>query len=154
MLAQGQSPSAKRGGLAADVSSRLIFLKKKSCIFTFWKKKEEKYIEACGCYMAYSIFRTHSIQLEPWHPNYYPACCSVLVSRKKDSCKKLLLMKACSSPGQLSPGSLKLDKSGCQTITPTSAGSPESHAVLGSSGWYQADLKALQQQKEAAAVPS
>ena len=29
MLAQGQSSSAKRGGLAADVSSRLIFLKKK-----------------------------------------------------------------------------------------------------------------------------
>ena len=33
MLAQGQSSSAKRGGLAADVSSGLIFLKKK-------KKKE------------------------------------------------------------------------------------------------------------------
>ena len=29
MLAQGQSSSAKRGGLAADVSSWLIFLKKK-----------------------------------------------------------------------------------------------------------------------------
>ena len=29
MLAQGQSSSAKRGGLAADVSSGLIFLKKK-----------------------------------------------------------------------------------------------------------------------------
>ena len=29
MLAQGPSPSAKRGGLAADVSSGLIFLKKK-----------------------------------------------------------------------------------------------------------------------------
>ena len=29
MLAWGQSSSAKRGGLAADVSSRLIFLKKK-----------------------------------------------------------------------------------------------------------------------------
>ena len=28
MLAQGQSSSAKRGGLAADVSSGLIFLKK------------------------------------------------------------------------------------------------------------------------------
>ena len=28
MLAQGQSSSAKRGGLVADVSSRLIFLKK------------------------------------------------------------------------------------------------------------------------------
>ena len=33
MLDQGQSPSAKRGGLAADVCSGLIFLK---------KKKEEK----------------------------------------------------------------------------------------------------------------
>ena len=31
MLAQGQSSSAKRGGLAADVSSGLIFLKKKKC---------------------------------------------------------------------------------------------------------------------------
>ena len=30
MLAQGQSSSAKRGGLAADVSSGLIFLKRKS----------------------------------------------------------------------------------------------------------------------------
>ena len=29
MLAQGQSSSAKRGGLAADVSSELIFLKTK-----------------------------------------------------------------------------------------------------------------------------
>ena len=29
VLAQGQPSSAKRGGLAADVSSRLIFLKKK-----------------------------------------------------------------------------------------------------------------------------
>ena len=29
MLAQGQSSSAKRGGSAADVSSGLIFLKKK-----------------------------------------------------------------------------------------------------------------------------
>ena len=28
MLAQGQSSSAKRGGLAADISSALIFLKK------------------------------------------------------------------------------------------------------------------------------
>ena len=30
MLAQGQSSSAKRGGLAADISSGLIFLKKKN----------------------------------------------------------------------------------------------------------------------------
>ena len=30
MLAQGQPSSAKRGGLAADVSSGLIFLKKKN----------------------------------------------------------------------------------------------------------------------------
>ena len=29
MLAQGQSSSAKRGGLAEDISSRVIFLKKK-----------------------------------------------------------------------------------------------------------------------------
>ena len=33
MLAHGQSSSAKRGGLATDVSSELIFLKKKKCIF-------------------------------------------------------------------------------------------------------------------------
>ena len=32
MLAQGQSSSAKRGELAADVSSGLIFLKKKEKI--------------------------------------------------------------------------------------------------------------------------
>ena len=32
MSAQGQSSSAKRGGLAADVSSGLIFLKKKGNI--------------------------------------------------------------------------------------------------------------------------
>ena len=32
MLAQGQSSSAKREGLAADVSSGLIFLKKKGLI--------------------------------------------------------------------------------------------------------------------------
>ena len=37
MLAQGQSSSAKRGGLAADVSSGIIFLKKK-------KKKETIFI--------------------------------------------------------------------------------------------------------------
>ena len=35
MLAQGQSSSAKRGGLVADVSSGLIFLKK--------RKKERKH---------------------------------------------------------------------------------------------------------------
>ena len=33
MLARGQSSSAKRGGLAADVSSGLIFLKKKEETF-------------------------------------------------------------------------------------------------------------------------
>ena len=38
MLAQGQSSSAKRGGLAADVRSGLIFLKK--------KKKEDEEEEA------------------------------------------------------------------------------------------------------------
>ena len=32
MLAQGQSSSAKRGGLAVDVSSGLIFLTKKSVL--------------------------------------------------------------------------------------------------------------------------
>ena len=38
MLAQGQASSSKRGGLPADVSSGLIFLKKK------FKKKFKKYI--------------------------------------------------------------------------------------------------------------
>ena len=42
MLAQGQSSSAKVGGLAADVSSGLIFLKKKK-----------------GCRLFYKIFDTH-----------------------------------------------------------------------------------------------
>ena len=40
MLAQGQSSSAKGGGLAADVSSGLIFLKQK-----FSMKDNEKKIE-------------------------------------------------------------------------------------------------------------
>ena len=44
MIAQGQSSSTKRGGLAADVSSMLIFLKKKKrillkIIFLKWKVK-------------------------------------------------------------------------------------------------------------------
>ena len=34
MLAQGQSSSAERGGLAADVNSGLIFLRKKKNVFT------------------------------------------------------------------------------------------------------------------------
>ena len=38
MLARGQSSSAKRGGLAADVGSGLIFLKKK-------EKRKETEIE-------------------------------------------------------------------------------------------------------------
>ena len=37
MLAQGQSSSAKRGGLASDVSSGLIFLKKKKKDSEPWK---------------------------------------------------------------------------------------------------------------------
>ena len=32
MLSQGQSPQPKRGGLAVDVSSGLIFLKEKECL--------------------------------------------------------------------------------------------------------------------------
>ena len=44
MLAQGQSPSAKRGGLAADVSSGLIFLKKN----TKNKKPTTMYLGALG----------------------------------------------------------------------------------------------------------
>ena len=38
MLAQGQSSSAKRGGLAADVSSGLIFLKKKNKQKKNWRE--------------------------------------------------------------------------------------------------------------------
>ena len=41
MLAQGQSSLAKRGGLAADVSSGLIFLKKKN--YVEQKKTDKKY---------------------------------------------------------------------------------------------------------------
>ena len=40
MLAQGQSSSAKRGGLAADISSGLIFLKRKEKT----KKKKKWYL--------------------------------------------------------------------------------------------------------------
>ena len=39
MLAQGQSSSAKRGGLVADVSSGLIFLKKKIIMTTREERK-------------------------------------------------------------------------------------------------------------------
>ena len=54
MLAQGQSSSAKRGGLVADVSSELIFLKEK-------KKKKEKnlkkreYLEVVRCTVNHSM---------------------------------------------------------------------------------------------------
>ena len=41
MLAQGQSSLAKRGGLAADVSAGLIFLKKKKKNFYKSNKKED-----------------------------------------------------------------------------------------------------------------
>ena len=41
MLAQGQSSSAKREGLAADVSSGLIFLKKTQ------QKTDERYSSVC-----------------------------------------------------------------------------------------------------------
>ena len=41
MLAQGQSSSAKRGRLAVDVSSGLIFLKKKKVVFIVMKMKDE-----------------------------------------------------------------------------------------------------------------
>ena len=40
MLAQGQSSSAKRGGLAADAGSGLIFLKPK-------QNKAEQFLEVC-----------------------------------------------------------------------------------------------------------
>ena len=42
MLAQGQFSSAKRGGLAADVNSGLIFLKKKKMKNKLHKKKAEE----------------------------------------------------------------------------------------------------------------
>ena len=48
MIAQGQSSSAKRGGLAADVGSRLIFLKRK-------KRKEKKE----GCIFPSMFFRAY-----------------------------------------------------------------------------------------------
>ena len=49
MLAQGQSSSAKRGGLAADVSSGLIFLKKKLLeVGTVWGSWANRAI-SCKC---------------------------------------------------------------------------------------------------------
>ena len=43
MLAQGQSSSAKRGGLAADVSSGLIFLKKQKSDPTIRSQQENHF---------------------------------------------------------------------------------------------------------------
>ena len=47
MLAQGQSSSAKKGGLAADVSSGLIFLK---------KKKKQLYFNFQEFFLALKLF--------------------------------------------------------------------------------------------------
>ena len=56
MLAQGQSSSAKRGGLAVDVSSGLIFLKK--------KKKGSRYERDKGIFVK--LTETH------YTPNFDP----------------------------------------------------------------------------------
>ena len=54
MLAQGQSSSAKRGGLAVDVSSGLIFLGK--------KKKGERVIRVGG--MQLRLWKVEIIGVE------------------------------------------------------------------------------------------
>ena len=58
MLGQGQSSSAKRGGLAADISSALIFLKKK----IMQKIKQSFKILFCLPASAYAHNRNISIQ--------------------------------------------------------------------------------------------
>ena len=63
MLAQGQSSSAKRGGLAADVSSGLIFLGGKesdmSFIYYFCKLKIPKVSVACQLSLAGTADKVH-----------------------------------------------------------------------------------------------
>ena len=61
MLAQGQSSSAKRGGLAADVSSGLIFLK---------KEKEKKILELASSQPGLQWNPHAQWQLSPSHHNH------------------------------------------------------------------------------------
>ena len=62
MLAQGQSSSAKRGGLAADVSSGVIFLKKKNHMTSGYSPISTEFIFArklvCGCLKNINDFST------------------------------------------------------------------------------------------------
>ena len=65
MLAQGQSSSAKRGGLAADVSSGLIFLKKKKKIIV-----AEQWLLALGA--SYNHLESfHKIWIAWLHPQRF-----------------------------------------------------------------------------------
>ena len=65
MLAQGQTSSAKRGGLAADVSSGLIFLKKKKK-----KSQEERHMFGfvkVGRVFILKTFRIHDVDYSRWY---------------------------------------------------------------------------------------
>ena len=65
MFAQGQSSSAKRGGLAADVSWGLIFLKKKK---NFFQSKQSKSV----CYLieSFSLDSCNCIGIKNWKRKY------------------------------------------------------------------------------------
>ena len=58
MLAQGQPSSAKRGGLAADVSSWLIFLKRK-------KKNLKQFTKFTSYMLVFTITRGKKNQSKP-----------------------------------------------------------------------------------------
>ena len=61
MLAQDQSSSAKRGRLAADVSSGLIFLKKKKKERK--RKKENEEIRSIGEWLS-NLWYSHSMNYD------------------------------------------------------------------------------------------
>ena len=69
MLAQGQCSSAKRGGLAADVSSELIFKKKRKILFLF----------KLGWFVVKQpLFHLGELSHNPWTPrNFSVVLCSV-----------------------------------------------------------------------------
>ena len=68
MLAQGQSSSAKRGGLAADVSSGLIFLKKKKEDTTYQNKfKNNKNQHKPIQLYWYIKISLQNFRFQPWH---------------------------------------------------------------------------------------
>ena len=98
MLAQGQSSSAKRGGLAADVSSGLIFLKKKRNTKTGHLAPASVRPMFGGCGHMVTSFLTLWVEAmcDPWlclshiFPDQKPVCaeaCSLLASaRYREKC--------------------------------------------------------------------